>query len=99
MDERKSGRPPQGRFKGKTATLTTRITAETRAALDQGAREANLSLSQYVEAVLRRQSFGEGSDDEPWHDVLSSEAIAEIEADVRRYRLKRFCEEMLKVIQ
>ena len=47
-----AGRKPRGDFKGKTATLTTRITSETRAALDRAARKSNRSLSQEVEHRL-----------------------------------------------
>jgi hypothetical protein len=47
-----AGRKPRGEFKGKTATLTTRITSETRAALDRAARKSSRSLSQEVEHRL-----------------------------------------------
>jgi hypothetical protein len=46
------GRKPQGPFKGKTAMLTTRITPETRAALERAAKKSGLSLSQEVERRL-----------------------------------------------
>lgn len=48
-----AGRKPKGDFVGKSATFTTRITAETRASLDHGARAKRLSLSQYVELLLK----------------------------------------------
>jgi hypothetical protein len=48
-----AGRKPKGEFTGKSSTFTTRITAETRAALDHGAYESGLSLSQYVELLLK----------------------------------------------
>jgi hypothetical protein len=48
----KTGRPPRGNFKGKSETFTTRITPATRAALDEGARAAKVSLSQHVEHLL-----------------------------------------------
>jgi hypothetical protein len=47
-----AGRKPLGEFKGKTATLTTRITPETRAALERAAKKSRLSLSQLVERRL-----------------------------------------------
>jgi hypothetical protein len=47
-----AGRKPRGDFKGKTATLTTRITPVTRAALDRAARKGSRSLSQEVEHRL-----------------------------------------------
>jgi hypothetical protein len=46
------GRKPQGEFRGKAATLTTRITTETRQALDRAARKSRRSLSQEVERRL-----------------------------------------------
>jgi hypothetical protein len=47
-----AGRKPRGEFKGKTATLTTRITPETRAALERAAKKRRRSLSQEVEHRL-----------------------------------------------
>jgi hypothetical protein len=48
-----AGRKPKGEFAGKTETFTTRITPETRAALERGARKKGVSLSQHVEYLLR----------------------------------------------
>jgi hypothetical protein len=47
-----AGRKPRGPFKGKTVTLTTRITPETRAAMERAATKSGLSLSQEVERRL-----------------------------------------------
>ena len=47
-----AGRKPRGDFTGKTATLTTRITAETRAAMERAAQKSGRSLSQEVERRL-----------------------------------------------
>jgi hypothetical protein len=47
-----AGRKPRGDFSRKTSTLTTRITAATRAALDRAAQESDHSLSQEVEHRL-----------------------------------------------
>ena len=47
-----AGRKPRGEFKGKSATLTTRITAETRAAMERAAQKSRRSLSQEVERRL-----------------------------------------------
>lgn len=47
------GRKPAGPFKGKTATLTTRITPETRRALEAAAKRSGQSLSQEAEHLLR----------------------------------------------
>jgi hypothetical protein len=49
-----AGRKPRGEFQGKTAVLTTRITPETRAALERAASKGKKrSLSQEVEYGLR----------------------------------------------
>jgi hypothetical protein len=48
-----AGRKPRGDFKKKIATFTTRITHETRSALEHGARETGRSLSQHVESIIR----------------------------------------------
>jgi len=49
------GRKPVGEFKGKTATITTRVTPETRTALERRANEHKppRSLSQEIERALR----------------------------------------------
>jgi len=47
-----AGRKPRGDYKGKSATLTTRITPETRAAMDRAAQKSGHSLSQEVERRL-----------------------------------------------
>jgi len=47
-----AGRKPRGDYKGKSATLTTRITPETRAAMDRAAQKSGRSLSQEVERRL-----------------------------------------------
>jgi hypothetical protein len=46
------GRKPQGPFKGKTATLTTRITPATRMSLEREAKRREQSLSQEIERRL-----------------------------------------------
>jgi hypothetical protein len=47
-----ANRKPRWEFKGKSATLTTRITAETRAAMERAAQKSRRSLSQEVERRL-----------------------------------------------
>ena len=48
-----AGRKPRGEFQGKSAVLTTRITPETRAALERAAAKGkNRSLSQVAEKAL-----------------------------------------------
>jgi plasmid stability protein len=48
-----AGRPPRGDINGKTETFTTRITPETRRALEASARKHGRSLSQEAEVGLR----------------------------------------------
>jgi hypothetical protein len=48
-----AGRKPRGEFQGKSKVLTTRITPETRAALERAAAKGKRSLSQEVEHGLR----------------------------------------------
>jgi hypothetical protein len=47
-----AGRKPQGEFRGKSATFTTRITPELRKALEREAKKNSRSLSQEVERRL-----------------------------------------------
>jgi hypothetical protein len=47
------GRKPRGEFRGKSAVLTTRITQETRDALESAAAASRKSLSQEIESRLR----------------------------------------------
>jgi hypothetical protein len=54
-----AGRKPRGEFKGKSAALTTRITPETRAAMDRAAQKSGRSLSQEVERRLRDSVLNE----------------------------------------
>ena len=52
------GFPPRGEFTNKSAVLSTRIRADTRAALEKAAKASKRSLSQEIEFRLRR-SFSE----------------------------------------
>ena len=56
-----AGRKPRGEFKGKSATLTTRITHETRAAMERAAQKNGRSLSQEVERRLYDSARNERS--------------------------------------
>ena len=56
MSER--GRRPRGEFKNKLATISTRVTSDTREALEGAAAKSGRSLSQEIECRLRR-SFDE----------------------------------------
>jgi hypothetical protein len=48
-----AGRPPRGNLKNKATTFTTRITTETRHALEAAAKKSGRSLSQEAEVGLR----------------------------------------------
>ncbi len=71
-----AGRKPRGPFKGKTATLTTRITAATRAALDAAAQKNGLSLSQEVERRLDNSILRDRSGNRKQRNRALAEAIA-----------------------
>ena len=53
MKKDKGGRPPEGPFSNKRATLTARLTEETRTALERAAKHSGNSISQEVELRLR----------------------------------------------
>jgi hypothetical protein len=61
------GRKPKGEFRGKAATFTTRITTETRQALERAAEKNNRSLSQEVERRLSDSIQGDVSRDRQRH--------------------------------
>ena len=94
-----AGRKPRGEFKGKTATLTTRITPETRVALKDAAKKSGLSLSQEVERRLVRSVAREHK---RTPDVLGlAEATAEVtdkvqEATGNRWREDAFTGEAIR---
>src|SRR5262245_39915466 len=56
------GRKPKGHIKGKFATFSTRITPETRAALEREAARNGRSLSQESELRLQETLVGWGPD-------------------------------------
>ena len=72
------GTKPRGPFKGKSATLTTRITPETRAELERSAKEQGRSLSQEVEARLR--DFA--NQNRPRHIRAFADAISILVTDI-----------------
>jgi hypothetical protein len=81
-----AGAKPKGPFRGKSATLTTRITPETRAELERSAQEQGRSLSQEVEARLRyfaKQNQG------PPHIRSLAQAAALLVAAIERRTGKR----------
>jgi predicted transcriptional regulator len=86
-----AGRKPRGKFKGKTATLTTRITPETREGLDRAAQESGLSLSQEVEYRLDRSLLRERN---RAPDVLAlAEAVAQVTEKVQEATGKHWRED------
>jgi len=94
-----AGRKPRGEFKGKTATLTTRITPETRVALEDAAKKSRLSLSQEVERRLVRSVAREHK---RTTDVLGlAEAAAQVieavqETTAKRWRQDAFTGEAIR---
>ena len=57
-EKNKGGRPPRGPISGKSSTLATRITPETRRALDEEAVRTGRSVSQVVEIWLDEAKKG-----------------------------------------
>jgi len=77
----KGGRPPQGPKSGKGATLATRITLETREALDEEAARTGRSVSQVAEIWLDEARHGRAQ----YNQLLggSARTAANIEALVQ----------------
>lgn len=84
------GAKPKGPFKGKSATLTTRITPETRAELERVAAETDRSLSQ--EAEYRIRSFADQSRKPP-HIRSLAEAVSLIVARVEQRTCRRWLDD------
>ena len=70
-----AGAKPKGPFKGKSATLTTRITPETRVELERSAQELGRSLSQEVELRLHMLK--------PALEKIPDGELARLDADAR----------------
>src|SRR5262249_50720482 len=89
------GRKPQGPFKGKTATLTTRITPETRAALERAAkkRQPRISLSQEVEHRLDGSIRRDREHDRKRHIRDLAEAVALVAERVEAATEKRWLDD------
>jgi hypothetical protein len=99
-----AGRKPKGEYRGKSATFTTRIQPELRAALDKAAVKNNRSLSQEVEKRLHdsfelpaqlARRFG------PSHIAAFSRLVSEVGKGVelvtgKRWRDDRFTYEAFK---
>jgi hypothetical protein len=84
------GRKPRGEFRGKSSTLTTRITAETREALDRAAEKNDKSLSQEVERRLRDSIRNDLSRDQQPHIRALGEAFMLMVLGVERRTGRRW---------
>ena len=82
------GRKPQGPFKAKSATFSTRITSDTRAELERLAKAKGHSLSQEVEFLLREVISR--SRDNPPHIQSLERAITLLAKDIERRTGKRW---------
>src|SRR5262245_35272367 len=90
------GRKPQGPFAGKTATLTTRITPETRAALERAAKKRRprpISLSQEVEHRLDSSIRRDREHDRKRHIRALAEAVALVTEGVESATEKRWLDD------
>jgi hypothetical protein len=87
------GRKPRGEFRGKSATLTTRITAGTREALDRAAEKNNRSLSQEVERRLRDSIQKDLSRDQQPHIRALGVAFMLMVEGVERRTGLRWCDD------
>jgi predicted transcriptional regulator len=86
-----AGRKPRGEFKGKSATLTTRITPGTRAAMERAAQKSGRSLSQEVECRLDA-SLAKEHNRTP--DVLAlAEAVSQVTEKVQQATAKNWRED------
>jgi hypothetical protein len=84
------GRKPVGEFKGKTATLTTRITPQLRTALERRANKNRRSLSQEIERCLRDAVWQDRA--EP-HIAGLAHAITLLSQAIERATQKRWLED------
>src|SRR5262249_14321658 len=88
-----AGRKPRGPFKGKSATLTTRITPETRAALERAAQKSGRSLSQEVEHRLDGSIRREREHARNRHVRALAEAVALVTERVEGATEKRWLDD------
>jgi TraY domain len=95
------GRKPQGEYSNKRAMLATRVTTETRKALDAAARKSGRSLSQEVERRLRDSlKVSDKADRQPESAALAylvtrlAETIGAVSK--RPWHRNRWCIEALK---
>jgi hypothetical protein len=88
-----AGRKPHGEFRGKSATLTTRITFETRAAMERAAQKSGRSLSQEVEHRLDYSIRRDYEHNRHRHIRALAEAIAILIHWVERATQKRWIDD------
>src|SRR5262245_32519160 len=88
-----AGRKPRGEFKGKTETLTTRITPQTRAELERAAKKSRRSLSQEVEHRLDYSIRRDYEHNRDRHVRGLAEAIAILAHWVERATQKRWIDD------
>jgi len=88
-----AGRKPRGEFKGKTATLTTRITPQTRVGLERAAKESGRSLSQEVEHRLDYSIRRDHEHNRHRHIRALAEAVAILTHGVERATQKRWIDD------
>jgi hypothetical protein len=88
-----AGRKPRGEFRGKTATLTTRITPKTRAALERASRNSGRSLSQEVESRLDASLRGDRNRARGSHIRALGEAVMLVAQCIERATEKNWTED------
>jgi len=87
------GRKPRGEFKGKTATLATRVTPKTRADLERAAQKSGRSLSQEVEHRLDGSIRRDREHDRKRHVRALAEAVALVTERVEGATEKRWLDD------
>ena len=85
------GRKPKGPFKGKTATITTRIRPDTRAALEQEAKKRGNSLSQEIERRLDASLHK--SRDTPLYVQALAHAVTVLTTEIERRTGERWLDD------
>jgi hypothetical protein len=86
-----AGRKPRGPFKGKTATITTRIRPDTRTALEREAKKRGYSLSQEIERRLDASLHK--SRDTPLYVQALAHAVTLLTTEIERRTGKRWFED------
>jgi hypothetical protein len=91
-----AGRPPKGEFRGKTATLTTRITPAVRAGLEREAAKNGRSLSQEVEKRLATSLVNPQKTRKEWgesHVLLLARLVSRLTIGIELSTQKRWHED------